>query len=91
LLRGLERQELTFDRVNIWDDPDGAEFVRSVARGNETVPTVRVGEVALVNPTARDVLRTVADQAPDQLPADLDPSDLEPKGAEKLLNRLFGG
>ena len=90
LLRGLERQELSFARVDIWDDPDAAAFVRSVANGNETVPTVRVGDVALVNPTPRDVLRTVAEHAPDDLPDDLDPAALELSGPEKLRQRLFG-
>ncbi len=90
LLRGLERQELSFGRVNVWDDPDGAAFVRSVAGGNETVPTVRVGDVALINPTAREVLRTVAEHAPDDLPDDLDPAELELSGPEKLRQRLFG-
>jgi hypothetical protein len=27
-----------------------------VARGNETVPTVAIGDTALVNPSAREVL-----------------------------------
>jgi mycoredoxin len=48
---------------NIWDDPDAAAFVRSVARGNETVPTVTVGDAVLVNPPARDVLRAAEDRA----------------------------
>jgi glutaredoxin-like protein len=47
---------IEFEMRNIWDDPDAAAFVRSVARGNETVPTVSVGDVALVNPSAREVL-----------------------------------
>lgn len=68
LLRGLERAGLAFDRVNIWEDEQAAAFVRSVARGNETVPTVRVGDVALVNPSAPDVLTTVAEHAPDHHP-----------------------
>lgn len=91
LLRGLERQQLVFDRVNIWDDPEGAAFVRSVAGGSETVPTVRVGGTALVNPAPRQVLRAVADEIPHRLPFDIDPDDLAPRGAEKLLHRLFGG
>ena len=42
---------------NIWEDPDAAAFVRSVARGHETVPTVTVGDAVLVNPTVAQVLR----------------------------------
>jgi len=89
LLRGLERNGLSFERVNIWDDPDGAVFVRSVAGGNETVPTVRVGEVALVNPTSTDVFRAVADQAPELLPEDWEPP--QPGRVERTLHRLLGG
>jgi mycoredoxin len=89
LLRGLDRQGLDYDRVNIWEDPDGAAFVRSVARGNETVPTVRVGDVALVNPTSTDVLRAVADQAPVLLPDDWEPP--QAGRAERMLHRLLGG
>ncbi|MDO8392385.1 MAG: glutaredoxin domain-containing protein [Actinomycetota bacterium] len=56
LLRSaLRRAELPFTEVNIWDDPQAAAFVRSVAGGNETVPTVTVGEVAVVNPSAAHV------------------------------------
>lgn len=36
--------------VNIWDDADGAEWVRSVNDGNETVPTVVIGGVPHTNP-----------------------------------------
>lgn len=53
---GLTRAGVSFQRVNIWDDPEAAAFVRSVARGNETVPTVTVGDVSLVNPRAEDVV-----------------------------------
>ncbi|HEX9888284.1 MAG TPA: glutaredoxin domain-containing protein [Nitriliruptorales bacterium] len=76
LLRGLERAGLSFDRVDIWQDPDAASFVRSVADGNETVPTVRVGSVALVNPSGPEVLRTVATELPDRLPEGYEPPRL---------------
>jgi glutaredoxin-like protein len=52
---GLRRARVQFDEVNIWNDPSAAAFVRSVANGNETVPTVTIGEVSLVNPSARRV------------------------------------
>lgn len=55
LRRGLSRQGIEFEAVNIWEDPDAAARVRSVANGNETVPTVFVGDQALVNPTAAQV------------------------------------
>jgi mycoredoxin len=56
LLDGLERSGVAFREVNIWRDPDAAAFVRSVADGNETVPTVSIGDVHLVNPSAREVV-----------------------------------
>ena len=46
---------MAYREVNIWDDPDAAAFVRSVANGNETVPTVTIGTNAMVNPAARHV------------------------------------
>lgn len=55
-----------FAEVNIWDDPAAAEVVRRFARGNETVPTVVVGDpgaddaVGLVNPGPGDVIELVA-------------------------------
>lgn len=60
LRAGLRRHDVQFHEVNIWEDPDGAAFVRSVARGNETVPTVTVGDTALVNPSARVVAELAA-------------------------------
>ncbi len=59
-----------FDRIDIWDEPAAAAWVRTVADGNETVPTVRVAgagagagagrAVALVNPSATEVLDQLA-------------------------------
>ncbi len=49
---------------NIWEDPDAASFVRSVARGNETVPTVRVGEDVMVAPRPRLVIDRLVDTDP---------------------------
>ena len=51
-------------RYNLFEDSNGAARVRSVAEGNETVPTVFVGNVALVNPTVSLVKKTVAEHAP---------------------------
>jgi mycoredoxin len=51
-LRGsLARRADRYHWVDIWGDPDGAATVRSIADGNETVPTVvAVGE-SFVNPS----------------------------------------
>ena len=67
----LERQlvgaNIKFRKVNIWDDPQAAEFVRSVARGNETVPTLSIGSMSLVNPSLQKVIDTAAEHAPTAL------------------------
>lgn len=60
LRAGLAREGIEYREVNIWDDPEAAAFVRSVARGSETVPTVTVGSVSLVNPTAGEVAALLA-------------------------------
>lgn len=89
LLEGVEAAGLEHQRVNIWEDEEGAAFVRSVADGNETVPTVRVGDVALVNPTTRQLLQAVAEHAPDALPEDYEPP---PQGRiATAVTRLLGG
>ena len=49
---------------NIWDDPDAAAYVRSVASGNETVPTVTVGERSMVNPSPRELAKVLENDAP---------------------------
>ena len=61
LRAGLRRAGLAYREINIWEDPDAATLVRSVANGNETVPTVVVGDAHVVNPSARHV-RAVAAQ-----------------------------
>ena len=73
MLRQFEQLQVPYGAVNIWDDPAGAAFVRSVARGNETVPTVAIGPVALVNPSIREVLDVAVSHAPDAVPANFRP------------------
>jgi mycoredoxin len=63
--RGLSRLGVDYAKVNIWDEPEAAAFVRSVARGNEVVPTVRIGTVALVNPSPHEVLTTAREEVPE--------------------------
>ncbi len=60
LRSGLEQAGVSLVERNIWEDEDAADFVRSVARGNETVPTVVVRGRALVNPLAAEVLARLA-------------------------------
>lgn len=65
LRRGLSRAGLPTAEVNIWADPEAAAIVRSIAGGNETVPTVVVAGNGLVNPKVRTVLDAVHTLAPD--------------------------
>ncbi len=63
LCRDLRRIGLPTREINIWEDRSAAAKVRSVAGGNETVPTVMIGDRAMVNPPASAVageLRRVA-------------------------------
>jgi len=55
---------LRYTKRNIWRDKDAAAFVRSVADGNETVPTVTVAGHAMVNPSKRQLLDAVREYAP---------------------------
>lgn len=65
----LRKAGLETTEVNIWADPDAAAVVRSIAHGDETVPTVVIAGEGLVNPPARVVLDAVRAIAPESLPA----------------------
>ena len=52
----LRLHRLSVHQVNIWEDPDAAAFVRSVADGNETVPTVVIDGRPIVNPAPSQVV-----------------------------------
>ena len=52
----LRLHRLSVRLVNIWEDPEAAAFVRSVADGNETVPTVVIDGHPIVNPAPRLVV-----------------------------------
>jgi glutaredoxin-like protein len=60
LERNMQARDLVYERHNIWDDPEAAAFVRSVADGNETVPTVVVGDRAMVNPSIDRLIEALA-------------------------------
>ena len=68
LRRGLDRRGITTVDHDIWQDPSAAAVVRSFASGNETVPTVVVGDTGLVNPSAREVAELIERTAPHRLP-----------------------
>jgi mycoredoxin len=55
LHRPLSKSGFNVREINIWEEPGAAERVREVANGNETVPTVIVGSIAMVNPSFAEV------------------------------------
>ena len=61
---GLLVRRIKTNKINIWKNPADAAMVRSVAGGNETVPTVLIGSHSMVNPTAGQVRQAMAERAP---------------------------
>lgn len=70
LERQLDRLGVQLDKRDIWADERAAAFVRSVADGNEVVPTVRVADRSLVNPSAPAVVALIQAHAPHLMPVD---------------------
>lgn len=69
--RELSRLGIPLDKYDIWEDEAAAAFVRSVAGGNETVPTVAIGSESRVNPSVEDVVALLRTHAPTLIPTDL--------------------
>ncbi len=88
LKRSLDKLEVPLDMHNIWEDPEAAATVRSVANGNETVPTVVMGDVSMVNPTPAAVMAALVQHAPHLVPEGYEPPP--PSAVAKILNRLLG-
>ncbi len=64
LEQALDKAKVPMTKHNIWDDPEAAAFVRSVANGNETVPTVAFGDRSMVNPSPRKLAKALENEAP---------------------------
>ena len=60
----LARAGVEYQRRNIWEDDEAAAFVRSVNNGNETVPTVVIGDEYLTNPSTATVLSKLGVEPP---------------------------
>jgi mycoredoxin len=73
LSRQFTRHRVPHVAIDIWSDPAASALVRSVANGNETVPTVLVGAVPLVNPSIHDVLAVALEHVPDAVPDEYEP------------------
>jgi mycoredoxin len=67
LRRPLMASGLPVKEINIWEEPDAAARVREVANGNEVVPTVIIGNTALVNPSFAQIEAAVRAEAPELL------------------------
>jgi glutaredoxin len=80
---GIERFE-----HNIWDDADDAAIVRSHANGNETVPTVVIGGIGFVNPSAGELVGFLTEHHPDLLPEGFEPP--QPTALSRLADKVFG-
>ncbi|MBV1893462.1 MAG: NrdH-redoxin [Ilumatobacteraceae bacterium] len=80
---GIERVE-----HNIWDEPESASVVRNYANGNETVPTVVIGDTGFVNPSAKELVSYLTEHQPQLLPADFESP--QPSVAARVANRVLG-
>ncbi len=87
--RALTKAGIPMTKYNIWDNPADAETVRHHANGNETVPTVVIGDVAMVNPSANHVIEAVAAKAPHLVPDGWEAP--EPGRVARAARRLLGG
>ena len=67
--RSLDEAGVPTNLHDISASPDDAAVVRSIADGQETVPTLIIGPVALVNPSERLVMATLREHAPHLLDA----------------------
>ncbi len=88
LERSLDKAGIPLAKHNIWDDPGHAATVRELANGNETVPTVVIEDVAMVNPSADQVMSVLSERAPHLLPEGWTPP--EPGVVSRTARRLFG-
>lgn len=62
LRRELDRRSVSASWRNIWQDNEARSLVRAANNGNETVPTVRIGERTLTNPSWRQLAPLLGDQ-----------------------------
>jgi glutaredoxin len=56
LRRALRKAGVATTEIDIWQDPSAAAAVRATTGGDETVPTVRLGDTVKVNPAPKTVV-----------------------------------
>lgn len=69
LLRWIDRAGVPTTRRNIWEDPEASAALRAITGGDETVPTVTIGQGAMVNPSPRALQAAIEAEAPELLAA----------------------
>ena len=89
LERNLKGLKVPLTKHNIWDKPEAAATVRSIADGNETVPTVVVGKAKMVNPSADQVLQAISNNAPQLMPEGVEAPN--PGKFGRAINKFLGG
>ncbi len=87
--RSLSKAGIPMDKRNIWDEPAAAAEVRGWANGNETVPTIVIDGVGLVNPSADEVISVLNTKAPHLVPGDWTPP--QPGAVRRTMRRILGG
>jgi len=88
LQRTLDKLGIDVEKHNIWDDPSKAAVVRQYANGNETVPTVVIAGVGLVNPSSKQLIGYLSENHPELLPAQ--PESEPATSVGRLVGRVFG-
>ena len=73
----------------IRDRPEAAAAVREIADGNETVPTVVIGEAKMVNPSPDQVLQAISNNAPELMPEGVEVPT--PGKVGRTINKFLGG
>ena len=88
LQRKLDKYGIDRVEHNIWDDPNDAATVRQHANGNETVPTVVIGDRGFVNPSAGELVAYLGVHHPHLLPEGFEAP--EPGIASRLVGKVLG-
>lgn len=84
LRRDLSRRGIAAIWRNIWEDEEARLIVRRANAGNETVPTVAVGQVTLTNPRGSEVAALIGAGVPSTLPAPSGPGNALRRAASWL-------
>ena len=87
--RNLSKAGIPMSKHNIWDNPADAAAARNMANGNETVPTVVIDGIGLVNPSTNQVIAVLSEKAPHLVPEGWEPP--QPGRVANAARRLLGG